>query len=561
MTSKAGRETELREWLWFVLALGVALRFIGLNWDSGLIFNPDEGNIGRAAAALSFPDRLVSDFSAYNGLALYLPRLLSEVLAYFGFGPPSAPSSIVFAGRILSATSASISLFLIASIARRLWRADVALFAAAVAAFMPGLIQTGHFATTEAVLILCLLILLWLTFAYVQKRLSLGWYGVLVGFVLGIGFGFKTTTLVFAIIPLVAVVQSMLSRRDVLPAVGAGAVAALITVVVGLLTTPQIWLTPAAYFNTMRFEGGVVAGTEDVFWTYQFARQIPGLYELAQMPWMMGPLLPIAALIGLALCTIGAWRQKPIASMLLPTTVFTIIYALVIVSWYAKFVRYQAPLLPTLVLFAAFAMASIERAAFRRILMVATVLATAAAGALQFLVYLNPDPRIAGWDWLKPQLSDGDHVVIEPVDVGLTYWGSPTPVTLEMLPLIAPSEPSKIDKIATLVAGGDWMIVASRRHHAVLPRLTGRFPEMCGYYDALWSGRLGYKVVARFTRRPPLPQILQPEIWAEETFTVFDSPELFVLRNTGRMSAVEVATQMAEPSAICGAGGVPTPPR
>lgn len=561
MTREAGRETELREWLWFVLALGVALRFIGLNWDSGLIFNPDEGNIGRAAAALSFPDRLVSDFSAYNGLALYLPRLLSELLAYFGFGPPSAPSSIVFAGRILSATSASMSLFLIASIARCLWRADVALFAAAVAAFMPGLIQTGHFATTEAVLILCLLILLWLTFAYVRNRLSLGWYGVLVGFVLGIGFGFKTTTLVFAIIPLVAVVQSMLSRRDVLPALGAGAVAALITVVVGLLTTPQIWLTPAAYFNTMRFEGGVVAGTEDVFWTYQFARQIPGLYELAQMPWTMGPLMPVAALIGLALCYFAAWRDKPVASMLLPAGVFSVIYALVIVGWYAKFVRYQTPLLPTLVLFAAFAMASIERTRLRRVLMVSTVLVTAAAGALQLLVYLNPDPRIAGWDWLKPQLSDGDHVVIEPVDVGLTYWGTSTPVTLDMLPLIAPSEPSKIDNIATLLAGGDWMIVASRRHHAVLPRLTGRFPEMCGYYDALWSGRLGYEVVARFTRRPPLPQILQPEIWAEETFTVFDSPELFVLSNTGRMSAVEVATQMAEPSAICGAGGVPTPPR
>ena len=105
------------------------------------------------------------------------------------------------------------------------------------------------------------------------------------------------------------------------------------------------------------------------------------------------------------------------------------------------------------------------------------------------------------------------------------------------------------------------MIVASRRHHAVLPRLTGRFPEMCGYYDALWSGRLGYEVVARFTRRPPLPQLLQPEIWAEETFTVFDSPELFVLRNIAQMSAAEVAVQMAEPSATCAAGGVPTPPR
>ena len=88
-----------------------------------------------------------------------------------------------------------------------------------------------------------------------------------------------------------------------------------------------------------------------------------------------------------------------------------------------------------------------------------------------------------------------------------------------------------------------------------------RFPEMCGYYDALWSGRLGYEVQGRFTRRPPLPAILAPEIWADETFTVFDSPEVYVLRNTRHLPASKILSEMSALSVTCASGSIPTPPR
>lgn len=559
--SETSRDRDLREWLWFILVLGVALRFLGLNWDSGLIFNPDEGNIGRAAAALSFPGHLVSDFSAYNGLALYAPRLLAELLGLLGYVVPNSPAGIIFAGRILSALFASLTVVLLGAIARRLWDTEIALFAVAVAACTPALIQTAHFATTEAALILCLVILLWLTLSHMQGRLALARYAALVGLVLGIGFGFKTTTLVFAVVPVVAVTLTTLLKGRFLAAIGAGALAAGIVVVLGLATTPQIWVTPSAYLATMRFEGGVVAGTEDVFWTYQFVRQIPGLYELAQLPWMLGPLLPVLALAGFVIVCIGILRQRQPALLLAPAAAFSLVYAVVIISWYAKFVRYQTPLLPTLVLFANYAAAAIAPRRLRRILMVVTALVTAAAGAVQLLVYLNPDPRIAAWDWLSPQLHDGERVVIEPVDVGSAYWYSAKATTMDVLPLIEPSGDTKAPRIADILAGGNWMIIASRRHHAVLTRMQQRFPEMCGYYDALWSGRLGYEVQGRFTRRPPLPAILAPEIWADETFTVFDSPEVYVLRNTRHLPASKILSEMSALSVTCASGSIPTPPR
>lgn len=549
------------EWWWFILAVGIAVRVVGLDWDRGLIFNPDEGNIGRAAAALRFPDNLVSGFSAYNGLALYAPRLLAELMVHFGGGAADNPSSIIFAGRILSALFASLSLVAIGAIARRLFAPAIALIVLVAAAFAPALIQTAHFATTEAALVLCLVGLLWLSLEHVTGRLDLGRYALLVGLVLGIGFGFKTTALIFAVVPVVAVAQTTLAKGKWLATIGAGALAAALTLAIGIGTTPQIWATPTAYFETMRFEGGVVAGTEDVFWTYQFANRIPGLFELLQLPWTMGPVLPLLALAGFGAVVAAALRRQKMALLLAPAAVISLAYALLIISWYAKFVRYQTPLLPTMVLFAGYAAASIPFTAVRRSIIALTLVSTIAAGGLQVLVYLNPDPRMAAWDWLSPQLSDGQHLLIEPVDVGSAYWWSGTKTTTDVLPLIAPSDGSKMETIADLLAGGDWMIVASRRHHSVLPRLQERFPEMCGYYDALWADRLGYEVVGRFTRRPPLPELLSPEIWAEETFTVFDSPEVFVLRNVGHLPAAQIHSAIAAPSSVCEAGLVPTPPR
>ena len=560
-TAVQEREGRWLEWVWFFLALGVAVRFLGLDWDRGLMFNPDEGNIGRAAAALTFPDGLVSDFSAYNGLALYLPRVLAELMAALGLGPPVSPSTIISAGRLISALFASLTLPLLTAIARRLWGIETALFVAAVAAFTPALIQSAHFATTEAALILCVAALLWLTLRHMSGEIGLVAYGLLVGLVIGLGFGFKTTALVFAIVPAVAVTQTSLLKGRIWATLRAGAIAVAVLAALAFVTTPQIWATPGAYFDTMKFEAGVVAGTEDVFWTYQFTQQQPVIYELIQLPWLLGPLLPVLSAAGLALALVGITRGRSGALFLAPAAAFTVVYFVVISSWYAKFVRYEYPLLPTLLLFAGYALAVVRRVQLRRVVALAVVLVTGAAGFIQLLVYLNPDPRIAAWDWLAPQLTADQHVLIEPHDVGSAYWVTSTPISIDVLPLLEPSRIDKLQNMASLLSDGAWMIVASRRHHAVLPRMRARFPETCGYYDALWSGRLGYEVVGRFTRRPPLPAALSPELWAEETFTVFDSPEVFVLRNIGDLSSTDLLAQIEARSATCAGANAPTPPR
>lgn len=548
-------ERHLAEWAWFLIALGAVLRFQGLDWDGGLLFNPDERNIAVAAAKLAFPSGLVPQFHAYNGLALYLPRLAAEVFSPLIGGSGSDPAAVAWAGRLLSALFSSLTLPLLWFTARRTLGSEAALFVTACAAAAPALIQSAHFATTEAGLVLCLTFLVFLCAHHVAGDLPLGGFAWRTGVALGLGFGLKTTVLAFAACPVAAVAWTTLRRAEVLSAVKAGAVAASIALLLGVATTPQLLFAPRAYFDTMRFESGVVRGTADVFWTYQFTSAHSGLFELSQLPWLLGPLVPPLALAGILVLLRDLWKVRTRALLFAAPLLFTLLYAVIICGWHAKFVRYLAPLLPLLILFAAYLASGIASVRMRKILMVATAASTALGGLAQAAIYQYPDPRIAAWEWLVPHLAAGDRLAVEPVDVGPPYANPPAPqITTAVLPLLEPSSPAKLAAIAKGLAESRWMVIASRRHFSVLPRLRERFPEMCGYYRALWAGDLGFRTIATFRRRPALPAFLDPTVQAEETFTVFDSPQVFVLVKTAPLSAEAIGQAIEKAGAGCPPG-------
>lgn len=552
MAERALTERHIAEWAWFVIAIGAVLRFQGLDWDQGLMLNPDERNIATAAASLAFPSEMIPRFHAYNGLALYLPRLLAELISPWTGRSGSDVAAIVFGGRILSAFYASAALPVMWWTARRTLGIQTALLVVGCAAASPSLIQSAHFATTESGLVLCLVVMIYLCVRHVCGGLSPMRFAILAGAALGFGFGLKTTALAFAICPATAVAMGTLTGGRFWLALKAGGIALAVLIVMAMLTTPQLWATPKAYFETMRFESGVVSGAADVFWTYQFNGARNGLFELAQLPWLVGPAVAPLGLAGLCVLLWDLWRRKAGAHSLAVVAVFTIVYAAIICNWHAKFIRYLSPLVPMLILFAGYFLTRIQNRRVRVGLMAIAGAATALAGFMQAAIYQVTDPRIAAWEWLVPQLKAGDRLAVEPRDVGPPYWvPAATPIQTVVLPLLEASSPDKTGEIAAILAESRWLIIASRRHYTVLPRLHERFPEMCGYYDALWSARLGYRIVAEFRRRPSLGPALNPEMQAEETFTVFDSPEVIVLKNDSHMPASRIMQEMLAVRPAC----------
>lgn len=531
-----------------LLAACMLLRLRGLGWDGGLMLHPDERNLVTAALQLSFPDHLVPEFHAYNGLSLYLPRLLAELLHAIGVTAGVGPAEVAFAARLLSCLFSIAAVLAIFKIAENVLGSGPALLAGMLAAFSPGLIQAAHFGTSESALVFCVAVTSGISVAHLQRRMTDVRAALCYGVVIGLGLGFKTTAAALVIIP-VAVFVLRCQRNTLWRNSKFLILSGLIAASLWVITTPQIYAAPQAYLDTMRFEGGVVRGTIDVFWTYQFHAATPVLFELKQFFWLLDPVSAVLMLPGFILVAVQAVRGRGSYPVLLPLLVFSVAYAALIFGWHAKFSRYLLLLLP----FAIVCVASLFVPAFRTGQTVSggfavgtIAFAALLVGLMQAAIYLRPDSRILASNYLLANMAKGETLVIEPVDVGPPFsGGEKLALTTAVLPLIEASSAEKLQGIADVLSAGDWMVISSRRHSGVLPGMHDRFPEMCGYYEALWSGQLGYEIRQSFTRRGSgILSKLDPASFAEETQNVFDSPKVFVLQNTAQLAAAELLRRL-----------------
>ena len=523
---------------------GAVLRLVGLTWDQGLLFHPDERNLVVASADLTLEGGWQTTFYAYNGLALIAPRLLANI--FFWTHTPTW-EEISFAARLLSATLSTVAVWIGAHIALRLGGAMAGVAAAVLLATSAALIQWGHFGTTESALCLIVLLLWRITIAFEDGALSLWTAAVAIGLTLGIGLGFKTSAGAFAVIPAAA----MLLHRPWLglSIIGAGAVSATLAIAILLATTPGIVLDFQRYLDVMAFEGGVVAGTNDVFWTYQFFEARTVFFELSQLAVLLGFAVPLAAL--------GAFRAGQQSFRLVtPVFIFAALYFAIISGWHAKFVRYQAPYVPLLLVFAGIGAARLLQDVRSRAAALATALALliAAVSGLTFAAsYLAEDPRIAVTGFVREQVRPDDTVLIEPSDVWDYRIGE---ATVEVLPVLEPSSPDKLTRMSALLGQADWLVLNSRRHWSVLPRMTDRFREMCGYYSALLSGDLGYDRIKTFGRARAFRGLWRQNAGLEETLFVFDRPTTHLFLKTRPLSQddmralIDRAGQGCDPAAV-----------
>ena len=64
------------------------------------------------------------------------------------------------------------------------------------------------------------------------------------------------------------------------------------------------------------------------------------------------------------------------------------------------------------------------------------------------------------------------------------------------------------------------------------------------YYRLLFAGELGYELVAEFSAYPRLGSWVIRDDHADESFSVYDHPHVFVFGNTGRLSKDELALRL-----------------
>ncbi|MCB0194668.1 MAG: glycosyltransferase family 39 protein [Anaerolineae bacterium] len=107
------------------------------------------------------------------------------------------------------------------------------------------------------------------------------------------------------------------------------------------------------------------------------------------------------------------------------------------------------------------------------------------------------------------------------------------------LPMYDDDSQQKYELVRSTLRDCDYVILATNRLWRTIPRLPERYPMSTRFYDALFSGELGYELVyeaqtpAKFG---PLEIDTQP---ADESFTVYDHPKPMLFQKTRQLSDAE----------------------
>jgi YYY domain-containing protein len=361
---------------------------------------------------------------------------------------------------------------------------------------------------------------------------------------------------------------------------------------------------------------GLMSGAVDTYPGHQWTNRLPLIFPWVNMLfWGLGLPLGLAVWAGWgwgAAHLIRRWRQEgPIALMgepiLLPWLWATGYFLYQGTQW-VKSVRYLLPVYPALILLAAWLVVRWIETARRRprsvcpflppasrflppasrflplasrflplascflplascfLLLVLTLL-----WALAFTsVYRRPHTRIAAsrwifqnvppgsvlatehWDWAPPLRVDGKD------PFGGMYRGLSTSSD-GTLQLYHDDTPQKRADLLNWLDEADYIIIGSNRLYASIVRLPTRYPLTIAYYRALFSGELGFELVADFTSYPalgpfqfpdteepfPVPEAFYqyraaslsvPMPPAEEAFSVYDHPRVLIFRKTAAYS-------------------------
>ncbi|MFQ5342787.1 MAG: DUF2298 domain-containing protein, partial [Anaerolineae bacterium] len=106
--------------------------------------------------------------------------------------------------------------------------------------------------------------------------------------------------------------------------------------------------------------------------------------------------------------------------------------------------------------------------------------------------------------------------------------------------------PEKFEDLLEWLDQADYIMLTSNRLYGSIPRLPMRYPITTEYYRLLFAEQLGFKLEKTFASYPRIGPIEIPDQSAEEAFTVYDHPKVWVFRKTEEFSRAKVRAMLAD---------------
>lgn len=505
-----------------ITLLGGVFRFTNLNWDAGGRLHPDEALIVNGALTVRFISHLFPGFHDYNGFSVYLLRIIS--LIYFGFlGSLTSLNSfekITLVGRFISASISTLTIPLIFVLGKKLWNREVGIFAALLFTFMPLSVQLAHFYTTESILIFLFTLLILVSYEF--YRTPSFSKAVATGILSGLLIATKNTAYLFLPIPLIIIFWRSKNLKIL-------ALLFLIIPVSFFLASPFSFLDLSGYLERSKYLSDVVSGNLLFDWTLQF-QKTGIIFWLANLFSGTG-LVGIIGLIGsIYIFFINDEKNK---FMLKIFALFTIGFALFLSTTYIKFIRYDALLLPFLIIFSALFLWRFHKLLLGKVILSIVLVSQIIWGTMFFHIYLAPHTTLAAGDWIIKNIPMHSVILTE-------YWNSiirfeRPELAVKSYKLInfnflSPESSAKAAELQKDLATADYFVIESPKIQNTILRLQSNYPDTAKFYKDLSINYSEFKLVAEFSNYPRLGRLLFNDEAAEETFTVFDHPTVRIYK-------------------------------
>ena len=585
-----------------IILVAASLRLMDVNWDAGQHLHPDERFIVMVDTGIAWPSSVVQYFSSatsplnpynrgfgsfvYGTLPIFLLKAVGSLLHRDTY------DGIVLVGRVLSACADLGSVLLLFATGRRLYGTAAGLLAAAFLAVSVLGIQLSHFMTVDTFTVFFLMLSFWFALRLLRSG---SWGDALVsGFAFGLALACKLS-IALAPLPLLCVLGLRLVRSWQWPRVrqteesllgavvkfGGAMVAALVAFRIfqpyafsGVLGLSAHWLRDEAQ------QKSYIAGTADVPFLLQWAHTTPILFPIKDIVlWGMGWPLGLLCFAGLVLACVEIVRRNRLVHLIPVTWVLANLGYLGIQQ--SKTMRYFYQLYPFLALLAAWLVVWLagrrdwqlpERVRWRRwrrpainwgVALGAFALVGAVLWAFAFTrIYTRPNTRVAASAWIYEHIPSGATIAVE-------HWDDALPLNLsgahqqssryrqQTLTLYDSDTPQKVAGIVRVLQASDYIIMSSNRLYASIPRIPQRYPMTIRYYQALFSGQLGFALVHKQASYPSLFGItinddrvagyqgLAAQLQPDEAFTVYDHPKVLIYQKTPAFSAQSVQRLLA----------------
>ncbi|OGG01805.1 hypothetical protein A2Z33_00895 [Candidatus Gottesmanbacteria bacterium RBG_16_52_11] len=509
-----------------LLTVGIALRFINLNWDGGTgLIHSDERLITDATLRISFSDNLNPGFQDYNGLPVYTLKGASVIASSLTGNPglKNSVSGITLTGRLVSAILSAFTVLIIYLIGKGI-SPDIGITAAILAAFSPIALQLAHFHTTDTYLTFFAALL----FLFLIRGTGKPGLGVTVttAVISGLAIGVKNTAYLLLPLPAAFTLYSGRIAQRIVRITVFG----LVAIAVFFIVSPYTFLNFGEYASTYRYLTRMAIGREIYGWTLQFKNSGP-LMIISNLLFAYGPVMMIAGTAGLV--KLG-WpllrtRLKPVQAASAWTVAFTLFLAFA----YVKFIRYVLPVMPMLSVGAAIVISKLSKHRAGRYAGYAAIISTIAWGLSFSAVYLKPNPLVSASGYIYKNIPAGSSVCTERNNTAIPLpQGGSTPDVYRQpsFDFYAPDSPAKSTGLTRWLGSCDYFVITSRRVYGTVLNLPETFPETGKFYRSLLSGSAGFVRIAEFESYPKLGPLIINDDASEETFAVFDHPKVMIFR-------------------------------